>query len=146
GEHDDGRAVIGRAQTAANGQAIFAGHHQIQHDQIDGFAQQDAIERLAILGNHDLEAFLGQVAAQQVADTCVVIDDQDLVGAIVVGCDHGFTPCPICNRADSDQLGAKNSRFSAGLTQCYMSCQKEGNVWQAVWASSGMLCVVFVSI
>jgi hypothetical protein len=72
-----------RAQAAADGQAVLAGHHQVQHDQVDGLAQQDAVERLAVFGNHDLEAFLRQVAAQQVADACIVIHHQDLVGTVV---------------------------------------------------------------
>ena len=76
-----GRAVVGGAQAPADGQAVLAGHHQVEHDQVDGVAQQDAVERLAVLRHDDLEAFLRQVAAQQVADAGVVVDDDDLVGA-----------------------------------------------------------------
>ena len=39
-QHDDGSAVVGRAQAPADRQAILAGQHQVQYDQVHGFAQQ----------------------------------------------------------------------------------------------------------
>ena len=80
-----------RTQAAADGQAVFARHHQVQHDQVHGVAQQDAVQRLAVFRHHDLEAFLGQVTAQQVADAGVVVNDQNLVSALGGLC-HG---CPV---------------------------------------------------
>src|SRR5574343_151077 len=65
GEHDDGCAVVGGTQAAADREAVFAGHHQVQHDQIDRVAQQDAVERLAVFGQDDFQPLLGEVAAQQ---------------------------------------------------------------------------------
>jgi hypothetical protein len=88
GQHDDRRAVVGRAQAAADREPIFAGHHEVEHDQVDRVAQQDAVQRLAILGHDDFESFLGEVAAQQVADARVVVDDGDLVGAGEEGLIH----------------------------------------------------------
>ena len=98
GQHDDGRAVVGGAQAAADRQAVFAGHHQVEHDQVDRVAQQDAVERLAVFGHDDLEAFLRQVAAQQVADAGVVVDDHDLVcasGSLIHFYNAEFVTTPI---------------------------------------------------
>ena len=39
GEHDDRRAVVGGAQAPADRQAVLAGQHQVEHDQVDGLAQ-----------------------------------------------------------------------------------------------------------
>ena len=60
--------------------SVLAGQHQIEHDEVDGLAGQQAVERLGVFGQQHLEAFLGQVAAQQVADASVVIDDRNPVG------------------------------------------------------------------
>ena len=84
GEHDDGGAVIGGTQAAADGKPVFARHHQVEHDDVHGFAQQKAVERLAIFGDHDFKAFLREVAAQQITDSCIVVHHQNFVGAI--GC------------------------------------------------------------
>ncbi len=62
-EHDDGRLVVGCAKPAANGQAVFARHHQVQHDQVDRIAQHDPVECFAVFGKDHLEPFLGEVAA-----------------------------------------------------------------------------------
>ena len=53
-----------------------------------GLARQQAVQRLGVFGQQDLEAFLGQVAAQQVADAGVVVDDDDAVRAGVGGRVH----------------------------------------------------------
>jgi hypothetical protein len=50
GQHDDRRAVVGGTQAAADRQAVFAGHHQVEHDQVDRLAQQHAVQRLAVFG------------------------------------------------------------------------------------------------
>ena len=108
-----GRAVVGGAQAPADRQAVLAGHHQVEHDQVGRFAQHQAVERLAVLGQDDLEALLGQIAAQQVADAGVVVNDQDLVGS---GCSLGHgAPKWICNRADSEGLVAAIAGFPRSL-------------------------------
>jgi hypothetical protein len=58
GQHDDGRAVVGGAQAAADRQAVLARHHEVEHDQVHRLPQQDAAQRLAILGHHHFEPFL----------------------------------------------------------------------------------------
>ena len=72
-----GVTVVGGAQAAADRQAVFAGQHQVEHDQVDGLARQQAVQRLGVFGEQDLEAFLGQVAAQQVANAGIIVDDDD---------------------------------------------------------------------
>ena len=98
GQHDDGCTVIGSAQSPADGQAVFARHHQIQHDQVHGVAQHDAVQRLAVFGKDDVKALLGQIAAQQVADTGIVVKNQDLVGT-GIGLSLGHDVLVICNKA-----------------------------------------------
>lgn len=61
---------------------------KVEHDQIDRLAQQDAAQGLAVFGHHDFESFLRQVATEQITDACVIVDDQDLVGAGGMGI-HG---------------------------------------------------------
>ena len=56
-------------------QPVLARQHQVEHDQVDRLAREHAVQRLGVLGQQHVEAFLGQVAAQQVADAGVVIDD-----------------------------------------------------------------------
>ena len=56
---------------------------------------------LRVFGQQDFEAFLGQVAAQQVADAGVVVDDDDAVRAgvaAVVMTDSGFVTAAILRR------------------------------------------------
>jgi hypothetical protein len=82
GEHDDRRRVVGGAQSPADRQAVFAGQHQIQHDQVDGLSRLQPVQRLGVLGQQHLEPFLGEVAPQQVSDAgIVVVDDDDTVRA-----------------------------------------------------------------
>mmetsp|Transcript_21671 Transcript_21671/g.84405 ORF Transcript_21671/g.84405 Transcript_21671/m.84405 type:complete len:428 (+) Transcript_21671:1981-3264(+) len=95
GQHDDGRAVVGGAQPAADGQAVFAGQHQVQHDQVHRLAGELLVQGPAVLGQQHLEAFLGEVAPQQVADAGVVVDDEDAVGACARAAVHRGSR--ICN-------------------------------------------------
>jgi hypothetical protein len=81
--HDDRRGVVGGAQPAADRQAVFAGQHQVEHDQVDRLAGLDTVQRLGVFGQQHLESFLRQIAAQQVANTGVVIDDDNAIGSRV---------------------------------------------------------------
>ena len=86
GEHDDGRTVAGGAQPAADRQAILARQHQVEDDQVDVLARHQPVQGLAVLGQEDVEAFLAQIAAQQVADAGVVVEDDDTVLAGAWNC------------------------------------------------------------
>ena len=83
GQHDDRYFVAEAAQPAADRQAVFAGQHQVQHDQVDRFTREQAVERLRIFGQQDFETLLAQVAAQQIADARIVIDHEHAVGTLV---------------------------------------------------------------
>jgi hypothetical protein len=76
-----GRHVVGGAQPAADRQPVFTGQHEVEHDEVDGVACEHAVQRLGVLGEQDLEAFLREVAPQQVADARIIVDDDDAVGA-----------------------------------------------------------------
>ncbi len=78
-----------------------------------GLARQQAIERLRVFRQQHLEPFLRQVAAQQVANAGIIVDDNDPIRAGVGSCVHRF---PICNNRDSARL---SGRFRAVLTSCY---------------------------
>ena len=78
-EHDDGRAVAVGAQAAADGQAILAGHHQVEHDDVDRVTLQNPVEGFAVFGQHDFKAFLHEVTAQQIPDADVVVNDEYFV-------------------------------------------------------------------
>jgi hypothetical protein len=67
------------AQPAADRQAVLARQHQVEHDQVDVLARHQPVQRLAVLGQQDVETFLAQVAAQQVADAGVIVEDDDAV-------------------------------------------------------------------
>jgi hypothetical protein len=58
--------------------AIFAGHHHIQHDKMDGGAVEVMAGLGGIGGKRGAEALLAQVLAQRLADIAGVIDDKDM--------------------------------------------------------------------
>ena len=49
-------------------------------------AQHEAVQRLAVFREDDFKAFLREIAAQQVADASVIVNDENLVGT---GCSLG---------------------------------------------------------
>jgi hypothetical protein len=77
-----GRLVAGTAQAAADGQAIFAGQHQVQHQQVVAFADPELVHGLGVFRRDHIETLLGQIAAQQIAQADVVIHHQhfELIG------------------------------------------------------------------
>ena len=83
-QHDDRHRFAGAAQSAADGQPVLARQHQVEHDQVRRVALQLAVELRRIGEGRDLEALLGQVARQQVAQAHVVVDDEDLWGGCFV--------------------------------------------------------------
>ena len=82
GEHDDGRWVLRAAQASANRQTVFVRQHQVEHDQVDALAQQNTAQRPTIFGLQHGKALLAEVAAQQVSDARIVVDNHDLVGSL----------------------------------------------------------------
>ena len=95
--------------------------HQVENDEMHRLAGEQPVQRLGVLGEQDLEAFLGEVAAQQVANAGIIIDDDDPIRAGVGSCVHRF---PICNNRDSAQV---SGRFRAALTSCYIISTMSSN-------------------
>ena len=66
-----------RAQPPADGQAVLAGQHQVEHEEMRRVALELAVEVARVRQRRHLEALLAEVARQQVAQAHVVVDDQD---------------------------------------------------------------------
>ncbi|MCY1179660.1 hypothetical protein D9M73_200690 [compost metagenome] len=78
GEHDDRDLVALLAQTATGGQAVLAGHHQVEHHQLEQLAGQQAVHLLGVLHRAHTVALLVEETFQQATQACVVIDHKDL--------------------------------------------------------------------
>ena len=65
---------------------VLARQHQVEHQQVRRIALQLAVELRRVGKRRDLEALLGQVARQQVAQAHVVVDDEDLRGRSLCSC------------------------------------------------------------
>ena len=86
------RAVILPPHLAADGQAIFAGQHQIKHHQIRLFLE-NARHRLGPIGlDRHLQAVALQVLLGQLGQALVVLDDQDLPGFLLHTPSRKFSP------------------------------------------------------
>ena len=77
-QHDDRHAFAGAAQPAADGEPVLAGQHEVEHDEVRRIALQLLVEVARVGQRRDLEALLGQIARQEVAQAHVVVDDEDL--------------------------------------------------------------------
>ncbi len=79
-QHDDRHRLAGAAQAPAHGETVFAGQHEVEHDQVRRVALQLLVELARVGKRRHLEALLGQIAGEQVAQAHVVVDDEDLGG------------------------------------------------------------------
>ena len=78
GQHDDRDVLARAAHPAADRQAVLARQHEVEHDEVRRIALQLPVEIARVGKRRDLEALLGQVARQEVAQAHVVVDDEDL--------------------------------------------------------------------
>lgn len=99
-EHDDGRVVVATAQPTTDGQAIFAGQHQIQHEQVEMLALPEFAHLFGVFGNENVESLLGQIPAQQIAQARIIVDDEDFSGGGGVLRIHGRK----CNSDENQRL------------------------------------------
>ena len=76
-QHDDRRFDPRSAQAPADRQAILARQHQVEHDQVDVAAHELSVERGSITDGRGDEALLLEIAHEQLAQSRIVIDDQD---------------------------------------------------------------------
>ena len=77
GEHDDRHLVVRLAQATAGGQAVLAGQHEVEHQQLEQLAGQQAIHLLDVLHCAHAVALLAEEALQQAAQAGIIIDYQD---------------------------------------------------------------------
>jgi hypothetical protein len=75
-QHDDGGAVGGR-QAAADGQAVLAGQHDVEHHQIDRASGQHLFHGAGVGRGLDGVAVATQEVGHDVADAGIVVDDED---------------------------------------------------------------------
>nr|WP_246034603.1 hypothetical protein [Azoarcus indigens] len=62
------------------GEAVFAGQHQIEHNEVDAAAFGDAHHFLAVGGGVGVVSGGAEVVGQQLADRGIVAHDGDVVG------------------------------------------------------------------
>ncbi len=77
GQHQDGHGA-GGAQITADGQAVLAGQHQVEDDQIRCEPAHRRTHRLAVPGRLHLESLARKQIADEAGDLLVVLDDQNL--------------------------------------------------------------------
>ena len=66
------------AQAPAQRQAVLAGQHQVEKDEVDAAVGQHLAHGAAVRRGADPEAFLGQRAGDEIADLAMIVDDQDV--------------------------------------------------------------------
>ncbi|MNP32428.1 hypothetical protein D3C76_1256080 [compost metagenome] len=68
-----------RAQLAAQHQAVIAGHHDVEHDQVHCIGLKEGAHLPAVRGDAGAQTIFLQVVADQLTDFAVVVDDQDVI-------------------------------------------------------------------
>ena len=96
-EHQHRRHVFAGAQATQNLQAVFAGQHQIKDERIKAFAHPNAIHRGSAVGHRNAKAVIAEIAAQEVAQTGVVVNNQYLRRAFLFSHVMSF-PMSSCSR------------------------------------------------
>ena len=71
-----------RLELAGKIEAAFAGHHDVEDDDVEGEAAHGCARAGRIVRGRDAEALVEQVAGQQGANALVVVDDQDMRGVV----------------------------------------------------------------
>jgi len=82
GQHQDGGVGVcaaGRAQVAAQAEAVLARHHHVEHDEVDLVALERELHFAAVCSGGAAQALLLEIVGEQAADLAIVVDDQDVV-------------------------------------------------------------------
>ena len=87
GEHDDGRHVLGGAKAAQNLKAVLTRHHQVENEGVEVLANPEAAHRGAVFAHEYLEAVFAEIAAQKVAKSGIVVNNENFGIAF-----HGGSP------------------------------------------------------
>ncbi|EGE56510.1 hypothetical protein RHECNPAF_6420057 [Rhizobium etli CNPAF512] len=94
-QHQDrDRLVPAGAEFAAQHQPVIAGHHHVEHDQVDGIGIQKTAHLAPVRGNAGPQAILLQIAGDQLADFTIVVDDQDVIDMIHICSSSTLWPRP----------------------------------------------------
>jgi hypothetical protein len=75
GQHDDRDGFAGAANPSAHRESVFAGQHEIQHDQMRRVALELFVEVPCVRERWRPGILVRVVARQEVAQTHVVVDD-----------------------------------------------------------------------
>jgi len=78
GEHDDRHRFSGPAQASADPQAVFARKHEVEDEQVRRVTLKPLVELACVGEGLDLEALLREITDEQIAQTRIVIDHQNL--------------------------------------------------------------------
>ena len=78
GQHDDRRVGLG-ADLSADLIAVDARQHQIQQNQLGLEGIEDLQGLLAVIYNHGLIAFFGQIQRNQLCNIIIVVDDENFL-------------------------------------------------------------------
>ena len=82
GEHKD-RHLRGGAQRAREVDAGFLRHHHVEDEQVEGEPAHGRARGRGIHGGRDAKAMILEVAREQVADTAIIVNDEDVGRAVV---------------------------------------------------------------
>ncbi len=74
--------VAGRADMAAQAEAVLARHHDVEDDEVDRIGGHPRARALGVAGLGDAKALLGQILRERLADRALVIDQQDVGKAL----------------------------------------------------------------
>ncbi len=141
-QHDDRHFVAEPAQAPADRQAVFAGHHEIEHHQVEALAREPAVHVVAIGDRAHAVALLGEIAVQQFPQAGVVIDDDDAglgIGhksPLVGGHASGLAP-PIPARKSS--IGGGNAQLTQIVTKKpwpLTACLQQGSSMASIECST----------
>ena len=69
---------VAGAQAATDRQAVLTGQHEIENEQVKGVTRQCFVHRLGVFRDANGKALLAEVALQEIAQSFVVVDDEDL--------------------------------------------------------------------
>ncbi|MNH15090.1 hypothetical protein D3C79_746970 [compost metagenome] len=96
GQHQHRRvAMLAGAQLTAQQQAVVAGHHDVEHDQVDAVGFEEGAHLPAVGDDAGTQTVLLQIVADQFADLAVIVNDQDVIDVFhaLGSCSWGRAQC-----------------------------------------------------
>ena len=68
---------MARAQVTADVEAVLAGQHHVEHDQVPAGPAPDSAGLLSVVNDFDFVSFLAQVQLQAQGDVRIIFDNED---------------------------------------------------------------------